>query len=139
VILLREYRKYSLVIASREKFSIIAAPITVIVRQKMSRYIPAVIAASMIALTTGCSMVAAPVNGQLFTSVKGPVTVTSNTDATVTGQSCAQSFLGLIAVGDASIGAAKAKANITTVSAVDHQSTNLLGLYAQYCTIVSGK
>lgn len=105
----------------------------------MSRYIPAMLAATMIVMTTGCSMVATPVNGQLFTSVKGPVVATSNTEATVTGESCAQSFLGLVAVGDASISAAKAKASITTVSTVDHQSTNLLGLYAKYCTIVSGK
>lgn len=51
----------------------------------------------------------------------------------------ANSYVGLIATGDASIAAAKKAGNITQVSSVDHYTKNILGVYGEYCTIVKGQ
>ncbi len=59
--------------------------------------------------------------------------------ATKTGEACMKSYLGLIAVGDASVEAAKASAGITKVSTIDYKVENVLGLIGQYCTVVSGE
>lgn len=56
-----------------------------------------------------------------------------------TGQACAKSYVGLIATGDASIAAAKTAGGITQVSSVDHHTTNILGAYGEYCTVVKGQ
>jgi hypothetical protein len=55
------------------------------------------------------------------------------------GRACAQSFLGLIAQGDASIKAAAEAGGITKVGSVDHYTRNMLGLIGEYCTIVRGQ
>ena len=54
------------------------------------------------------------------------------------GQACAQSILGLVAQGDASIKAAAKAGGITKIDSVDHYSRNLLGIIADFCTIVRG-
>ena len=55
------------------------------------------------------------------------------------GRACAQSILGLVAQGDASIKAAAAEGGITKVSSVDHYTRNMLGVIGEYCTIVRGQ
>ena len=55
------------------------------------------------------------------------------------GKACAQSILGLVAQGDASIKAAAAEGGITKVSSVDHYTRNMLGVIGEYCTIVRGQ
>ena len=55
------------------------------------------------------------------------------------GEACAQSILGLVAFGDASIEKAKKDAGITKVATVDHATTNVLYFYGQYCTEVYGE
>jgi hypothetical protein len=88
----------------------------------------------------GCAMVVSPVgNGILYTGVQGPVDSGVSSNATKTGKSCAQNFLGLIAWGDASISTAKVKGTISSVSSVDHDSFSFLILYSRYCTIVRGE
>jgi len=87
---------------------------------------------------SGCAMVATPVNGQLFTDVKGPINVGSGYASSKTGEACASSILGAIATGDASIDTAKKNAGIKEVTTIDHHSTSVLGLYSQFCTIVKG-
>jgi hypothetical protein len=54
------------------------------------------------------------------------------------GRSCAQSILGWIATGDASIPAAANNGGITKVSTVDRHVKNILNIYAEYCTVVHG-
>ena len=91
------------------------------------------------ALTTilalsGCAVVSSPVgNGTLFTSTKGPITATDSVASSKTGEACAQSILGLIVNGDASIVTAKKAGNISKVATVDHSSLAFLGLYSQFC------
>jgi len=54
------------------------------------------------------------------------------------GKACAESILGLIARGDASIEAAAKEGGITTVTTVSHHTTNMLGIIGEFCTIVHG-
>jgi hypothetical protein len=88
---------------------------------------------------TGCATAAAPTAGAFFTDVKGPVHSGEGTSTAKTGQACAQNLLGLLAQGDASIDAAKKDGGIDRVTNVDHKTTTILGLYAQFCTVVHGE
>jgi TRL-like protein family len=56
-----------------------------------------------------------------------------------TGIACADSYLGLVALGDASIAAAKQAGNISKVSSVDHTAKSYFVFYGQYCTVVRGE
>lgn len=98
----------------------------------------AVVLASVVWLS-GCATVATPTPGLLFTSVQGPVNFGEGTDTAKQGRSCANNILGLFATGNASIEAAKADGDISRVTTVDHQSTTVLGLYGQFCTIAYGE
>jgi len=55
------------------------------------------------------------------------------------GESCASSIFGVVAVGDASISAAKAAGGITQIAHVDHDNFDILGVYATTCTVVVGQ
>lgn len=48
------------------------------------------------------------------------------------------SILSLVATGDASIETAKAKGGIRSVTSVDIEVENILGVVGQYCTVVRG-
>jgi hypothetical protein len=54
------------------------------------------------------------------------------------GRACSESILGLFATGDASIEAAKDNNNIKRVLSVSQDTTSVLGLYAEVCTVVAG-
>lgn len=90
------------------------------------------------ALLGGCAVVASPTTGLLYTKVQGPITTGNGIKTSKTGQACATNILGLISTGDASIDAAKKAGGITNVSSVDHDSTSVLMVYGQYCTVVKG-
>lgn len=79
-----------------------------------------------------------PVSGMLYSDVQGPVNATGSMRGNLHGEACAASYLGLIALGDASISAAAKAGGVNQISHVDHTWTNILGLYAQYCTHVWG-
>ena len=96
----------------------------------------AVVAAAL--LSTGCLGVATPALGTLITDVKGPIGVGPGVATSKTGTACAQSILGLIAMGDASIDAAKKAGGITKVATVDHESKWTL-LFGTFCTVVRGE
>jgi hypothetical protein len=85
----------------------------------------------------GC--VSSPVVGLLYSDVKHPGEVTEAYGGSARGEACASSILGLIANGDASIDTAKKNGMVMQVTTVDHRTTNILGFYAKYCTIVYGK
>jgi TRL-like protein family len=88
---------------------------------------------------SGCLAYArSPVSGFIYSEVEGPVAATSVAKSARSGRSCAESYLGWVALGDASIDAAKRGGQIQEVSAVDHESFNVLGIYARFCTIVRG-
>ena len=88
---------------------------------------------------SGCQIVATPAVGIIFTDVKYGDTATTATSAPKEGKACAQSILGWVAQGDASVAAAKAAGGITEVSSVDHTANNILGIVGTWCTVVKGK
>ena len=86
---------------------------------------------------SGCIAVYTPAIGVLYTEVYGPIDAGSR-DGAKDGTSCAQSVLGLVATGDASIKAAARDGGITKIDSVDHFSKNILGIIGEFCTIVRG-
>ena len=88
---------------------------------------------------TGCQPVMSPVMGILSLDTKMGWVATTNANATKEGKACANTIMGLVATGDASIAAAKAAGGITEVSSVDVSSKSILGITAEFCTIVRGK
>lgn len=87
---------------------------------------------------TGCMGVASPVAGWVYANAKFGNEVENGVAATKTGKACAQSYLTMIGVGDASVEAAKANGGITQVAHVDHSAKNILGIFGEFCTIVKG-
>lgn len=90
-------------------------------------------------LFSSCAIGITPVSGFLYTEVQGPLAATNATGTSRVGRATCQSILGAIARGDCSVSAAKKDGGITTVSSVDHKTTNILGLYAEVTTIVRGR
>lgn len=104
----------------------------------------ALVAAAMLAISLGC---AGP-GGALYTGIKTPgqftTGETTNMGAnSITGESCAMSILGLIAIGDysvdAALKAAGAEGKTLKNVAVDGRVMSILGLYANYCTRVTAQ
>jgi hypothetical protein len=89
----------------------------------------------------GCMIVDSPIKGVLGTEVIWGEVATGKPAAPNTykeGKACADSILGLIARGDASVRAAKENGGITEVSTVDHSARNFLNIVGQWCTLVRG-
>lgn len=97
------------------------------------------VAGSLAATLVGCAMAQAPVNGALYSQVKGGILATDAYGGSARGEACATSILGWVATGDASIDTAKKAGGIAQVVAIDHTSESILGVYAKYCTVVYGK
>ena len=92
---------------------------------------------------TGCAdWPRAGLNGALYANTTAPVAAlpAKKDGATLkTGQACATSYLGLWASGDTSIEAAKKNGGITEVATVEERFKHiLLGVKADYCTVVTG-
>jgi hypothetical protein len=109
-----------------------------IMRKALSRLGFASVALVVAFGLTGCMLsVYSPAIGLLYTEVYGPI----DAGATVgnkEGMSCAQSVLGLVATGDASIKEAARDGGITKIASVDHLSKSILGIIGEFCTIVRG-
>lgn len=89
---------------------------------------------------SGCMIVESPIKGVLGTEVIwGDVAgKTAKADTLKQGKACAESILGLLAHGDASVRAAKENGGITEVSSVDHSARNFLNIVGEWCTLVRG-
>jgi hypothetical protein len=96
-----------------------------------------VVGACAIVLLGGCAMVT-PMNGSLYTGLKGPVAMGNATGMSKVGTAKATAIIG-IATGDASIATAMQNGGITKVHHVDTQVMNILGIYAEYTTTVYGE
>jgi hypothetical protein len=100
--------------------------------------------AIMAASLSGCMIVDSPIKGVLGTEVFWGDIATGKTGSSEpgelkTGKACAESILGLLARGDASVRAAKENGNISEVTSVDHSARNLLNIVGEWCTIVRGR
>ncbi len=96
----------------------------------------------LIVLTVFFAGCATPIPvGIAFTDVQFPVLATNNpiTEETKKGVSTCESFLGLIAVGDASIEEAAEEAGITKITHIDWDAKNVLGVYGTYTVTVYGE
>lgn len=104
----------------------------------MNKLAMAMIGVGFLSLTA-CQPVASPLVGVFFNDTKYGYIATTNTNATKEGKACAQTILGLVATGDASISAAKANGGITQVSHIDYSAKSILGIIGDWCTIVKGQ
>jgi len=86
-------------------------------------------------LLTGCATYV-PVGGFYVQGKQG--LQDNNEAASKVGRACMNSYLSLIAVGDASVEAAKRNGSITKVATIDYEVNNVFGFIGEYCTVVKG-
>lgn len=88
------------------------------------------------ALFTGC--VKSPIVGGIYTDIKDGMAVTGNAGSSKVGTAEAKGYLGIVAMGDASIQAAAREAGITRIHHVDYQAKSYVGVYTIYTIVVYG-
>lgn len=104
----------------------------------MKKTIAIFTACALLTLFVGCATTY-PI-GTVYTELKLPVTATANNGkATKVGTAKCISVLTLVAIGDASIEAAKKDAGITKVHHVDWEVENILGIIGKYKVTVYGE
>ncbi|MDH5480784.1 MAG: TRL-like family protein [Nitrosomonas sp.] len=104
---------------------------------KMNKMLSALVSICLIVILTGCAT-SFPV-GSLYTEIALPVNATSaGAKSPKVGTASCTSILTLLATGDCSIEAAKKNGNISTVSHVDWDAKNILGIYGEYKITVYG-
>lgn len=79
----------------------------------------------------------APRVGTLYTDITAPVAAGPGTGDRV-GTAKSTNYFSLVAVGDASIDAAKKNGNIKTVTSADEHIESILGIITTYTTTVRG-
>ena len=79
------------------------------------------------------------VNGVVYANVTGPLWVSPNAGGSKVGSASAESILGIVGTGDASVQAAASKAGITKVNHVDQNYQHFLGIWAEYTVTVYGE
>ncbi|MFK7895260.1 MAG: TRL-like family protein [Myxococcota bacterium] len=92
---------------------------------------------SLALFTAGCAAGPSPVGIGLITDVKGPILATAATGSK-TGTACANTIIGLINKGDASIAAAKADGGITVVASADYHTKGFYPFIGETCVTVTG-
>lgn len=97
----------------------------------------AITAISATALLSGCATGLSPVGTGLITDVKGPIAATGEV-GTKQGTSCANTIIGLINKGDASIEGAKAAGGISTVASADYHTKGFYPFIGETCVTVTG-
>jgi TRL-like protein family len=98
-----------------------------------------IVVSSCAALVSGCAAVGhAPVTAPVTINMKGPVSAGPAMTSPKVGKAEAWGIL-VFATGDASISAAAASGGISRIHHVDHETLNILGIYAKYTTIVYGE
>ncbi|OUS31570.1 hypothetical protein A9Q99_03090 [Gammaproteobacteria bacterium 45_16_T64] len=95
-------------------------------------------ATSTALLLTGCATGPSPVGVGLITDVKGPILATGE-KGSKTGTACANTIIGLINKGDASIEAAKAAGSISVVASADYHTKGFYPFFGETCVTVTGK
>lgn len=89
---------------------------------------------------SGCASLRAPLIGVLYMDEKAGLDASSNQAGTRIGTACANAYVGLVAMGDASIETARRNGGITMITSVDESFRSyVFGAYQEYCTIVRGR
>ena len=86
----------------------------------------------------GCALAQGPVMAPITLDMKGPVSAGPAATGPKVGRSEAWGVL-VFSTGDASISAAMANGGISKIHHVDHETQNILGIWAKYTTIVYGE
>jgi hypothetical protein len=96
------------------------------------------IASFCAAVISGCTAALGPVAAPVTINMKGPVSAGPAMTSPKVGKAEAWGIL-VFATGDASISAASANGGISRIHHVDHETLNILWIYAKYTTIVYGE
>ena len=91
-----------------------------------------------VALLGGCALSHGPVVAPITLAMMGPVSAGPAATAAKIGRAEAWGIL-VFSTGDASISAAMQNGGITKIHHVDHETQNILGIWAKYTTIVYGE
>jgi TRL-like protein family len=97
-----------------------------------------VLASSCAVLLAGCALGHGPVVAPVTIDLKGPVSAGPAMTGSKVGRAEAWGIV-VFATGDASISAAAKNGGINRIHHVDHETMNILGIYAKYTTIVYGE
>lgn len=97
------------------------------------------VAVALGALLFSCGLVKTPITGGAYTNVKDGLLVTGNSGSSKVGTAEAVGYLGLVALGDASIQAAAKSAGITKIHHVDYEAKSILGIVNNYTIFVYGE
>jgi len=76
--------------------------------------------------------------GMLYADTRANEKVTDNAVGKKSGEACSTSILGWVTTGDSSVPTAARAGGITKVASVDNRFTNILGVWAEYCAVVTG-
>ncbi|RKY16182.1 MAG: TRL-like protein family [Planctomycetota bacterium] len=93
-------------------------------------------------LLPGCANVYPPYQsmpGFVYSEMTTPGYASDEDLGTKSGVSAAESFVGIVAVGDASIAAGAADGGISKVTHVDYHTFSILGVYAKFECFVYGE
>lgn len=91
------------------------------------------------AVLVSCGAVKAPVSGGIYTDVKDGLAVTANAGSSKVGTATVTGYVGVIAIGDASIQTAAKQGGISRIHHVDYHSTSILGIINTYTIYVYGE
>ena len=95
------------------------------------------------AVLSGCAGLAfaGRANGPvgIYSETKANDQVTDETLTAKTGEACSTSILGLVTTGDSSVPTAAKNGGIKKVVSVDNNFMQVLGVYAKFCTVVTGE
>ena len=86
----------------------------------------------------GCASAATPIYGW-YAEVKWSTELPNGPVGSKSGEAKAQSILGIVATGDCSIQAAAKAGGITKVMTVEHNTKNIIGLFSEFTTVVTGE
>lgn len=78
-------------------------------------------------------------SGALYTDIAQGEMVTSNSLGSKVGTAVANSYCGLVAIGDASVQTAARSAGIKKISHVDSKKSSILGIINTHTTVVYGE
>ncbi|HSP97586.1 MAG TPA: TRL-like family protein [Candidatus Dormibacteraeota bacterium] len=80
-----------------------------------------------------------PLPGVIYSNYKFPSIASQAGPGRKIGMAQAESYLALVAVGDASVEAACKQSGITKINTVDTKAWTILGIYSTWTTIVTGE
>jgi hypothetical protein len=96
--------------------------------------------AALSGCVAGAAYASRPVaNGFLYAETQSGEQIDTNAIGAKTGQACTTSILGLVTTGDATYVTAAKNGAIKKVATVDNRYKNILGIWAEYCVVVTGE